>query len=96
MEVVADDEETEEMEEVTDHPEHSRNRLQNHCIRLSILCILRCGIKIATVSIHSRQFQSIAIGICIALLILVAMDRGEKGRSCGDIPLYILHALRRK
>ena len=92
-----DDEDTEAVdEEVTDHSERSRNRDQNHWNRLSILCILVGDMEFATVSIHLIQFQSIAIGLCIALLILMAMDRGVKERACGVIPLYTFHVLRRK
>ena len=90
------DEEMEAVEEVKEHSGHSINRLQNHRNRHSILYILRGDINGATVSNHLRQFQSIAIALCIALLILTTADRGEKEWACGDIPLYRLHVLRQK
>ena len=86
----------EEVEKVTDHSRHSIKRHQNHWIRLSILCILRCGIEFATVSNHCRQFQTISIGMSTAVSILMAADRGVKEWACGDIPLYRFHVMRRK
>ena len=87
------DEEMEAVEEVKEHSGHSINRLQNHRNRHSILYILRGDINGATVSNHLRQFQSIAIALCIALLILATADRGEKGWACEVISLYRLHVI---
>ena len=88
-----DNEEMEAVEEVTEYSEHSINREQYHRDPRCIPYILRCDIKVATVSIHSIQFQTTAIGFSIALLILMVMDCGVKEWSGEDISLYTLHAL---